>query len=359
MSSSRPASDPTALRERVQAVIDDVVEQRATTLERISPDLVPMTEAIADLLSGGKRMRPSFCYWGWRGAGGRPEDDDAALHAAASLEFLQACAVIHDDVMDGSDTRRGQPSAHRRFAAEHRASGWLGSSDGFGVGGAILIGDLCLSWADEALLDSGFDRDTRDRAKAVYDEMRTEVMAGQFLDLVEQVRGTGSVDSALRVVRYKAAKYTVERPLHLGAALAGADDDVVAAYSAYGLPLGEAFQLRDDVLGVFGDPAQTGKPAGDDLREGKRTVLVALTLDRATPEQAQTVGRLLGDPALDADGVATLRAIIEDSGALASAESMIDGLLDSSLAALASAPITTEAKAALTDLAHAATARTV
>lgn len=359
MSSSPSASDALALRERVQAVIDGVIDDRAKLLADISPDLVPMTDAIADLLSGGKRMRPAFCYWGWRGAGGAAEDDDAAIHAAAALEFLQACAVIHDDVMDGSDTRRGQPSAHRRFAAAHQAAGWLGSSDGFGVGAAILIGDLCLSWADEALLDSGFDRDTRDRAKSVYDEMRTEVMAGQFLDLVEQVRGGGSVDSALRVVRFKAAKYTVERPLHLGAALADASDDLVAAYTAYGLPLGEAFQLRDDVLGVFGDPQQTGKPAGDDLREGKRTVLIALTLDRADAAQAETVGRLLGDPALGPDGVATLRAIIEETGALESAEAMIAELLDSSLKALAAAPITSEAATALTDLAHAATARTV
>jgi geranylgeranyl diphosphate synthase type I len=318
-----------------------------------------MMDALTALLAGGKRLRPAFAYWGWRGAGGDDRDDDAALRASAALEFLQACALIHDDVMDGSDTRRGLPAAHRRFAGVHREAGWLGSHEAFGIGAAILLGDLCLSWADEALLTSGFDPDALSRAKAVYDEMRTELMAGQYLDLLEQARGGGSVERAFTVVRYKSAKYTIERPLHLGAALAGADPAVVEAYSGYGLPLGEAFQLRDDILGVFGDPAETGKPAGDDLREGKRTVLVALAVDRGTPAQAEVIRRHLGDPGLGSDGVATLREIIEATGALDHTEALIGELLSRSLAALASTDLDPEAHEVLSGLAYAATRRTV
>jgi geranylgeranyl diphosphate synthase type I len=351
--------DVADLRTRVQSVVDGVLGRQATVLARVSDDLAPMVDALTALLSGGKRLRPAFAYWGWRGAGGDPAMDDAALRAAAGLEFLQACALIHDDVMDGSDTRRGLPSAHRRFAGVHRDAEWLGSPESFGVGAAILLGDLCLSWADEVIFTCGFPPDAMARTKAVYDEMRTELMAGQYLDLLEQAMGGGSVDRALTVVRYKSAKYTIERPLHLGAALAGDDPAIVAAYSGYGLPLGEAFQLRDDVLGVFGDPSETGKPAGDDLREGKRTVLIAIAVERSTPAQASVIRRHLGDPGLDATGVAALREIITATGALDHTERLIGELLETSLASLNAAVLDPQAHEVLTGLAYAATRRTV
>jgi geranylgeranyl diphosphate synthase type I len=343
----------------VQAVVDDVLARQEQVLAAVSPELEPMVDALTALLAGGKRLRPAFCYWGWRGAGGDPAYDDAALRASAGLEFLQACALIHDDVMDGSDTRRGLPAAHRRFAGVHRDAEWLGSPEAFGMGAAILLGDLCLSWADEVIFTCGFPPEAMSRAKAIYDEMRTELMAGQYLDLLEQARGGGSVERAMRVVRYKAAKYTIERPLHLGAALASDDPEILTAYSGYGLPLGEAFQLRDDILGVFGDPAETGKPAGDDLREGKRTVLIATAVERSTPAQASVIRRHLGDPGLDAAGVEALREIISETGALASTEALIDDLLAQSLAALDTAELDPEARTVLSGLAYAATRRSV
>jgi geranylgeranyl diphosphate synthase type I len=312
-------------------------------------------EALLALLAGGKRLRPAFCWWGWRGAGGN--DLEEAVIAATSLELLQACALIHDDVMDASDTRRGQPAAHRRFAALHRGSSWLGSPETFGVGGAILLGDLCLSWADELFMRSGLPPESLMRAKPVYDVMRTELMAGQYLDLLEQARGGGSVERALRVVRYKSAKYTVERPLHLGVTLAGGGPQLVEASSAYGLPLGEAFQLRDDVLGVFGDPDETGKPAGDDLREGKRTVLVALALEASSPAQTALMRRHLGDPGLTIAGVDELRDVITETGALARVETLIAELTAQALAALGSSGLAESARSVLADLAVAATTR--
>lgn len=208
-------------------------------------------------------------------------------------------------------------------------------------------------------MTSGLDYEDLARAKSVYDEMRTELMAGQYLDLLEQARGGGDAQRAMVVVRYKSAKYTIERPLHLGAALAGAPPEVMTAYSGYGLPLGEAFQLRDDVLGVFGDPTETGKPAGDDLREGKQTVLIATAMSNATPSQSSQLRRHLGDPALDNTGVDVLREIITDTGALVHVEAMIDTLTDQAIASLESVVLETPAPQVLSGLAYAATKRSV
>lgn len=358
VSSPRSPLDVEDLRSRVGKRLQDFLATQVDALDTIGDDDVgSLSEAAADLLAGGKRLRAAFCYWGWRGAGG--PDCEEAITAATALEFLQGCALIHDDVMDGSDTRRGQPAAHRRFAALHRGREWLGSSETFGVGAAILLGDLCLSWSDQLLLTCGLDADALQRGKAVYDDMRVELMAGQYLDLLEQARGGGSVERAMRVVRYKSAKYTIERPLHLGAALAGAGPEVFQAYTSYGLPLGEAFQLRDDVLGVFGDPETTGKPAGDDLREGKRTVLVAKALESASPSQAHLLRTHLGDPSLDPEGVATLREVIVDTGALGAVEQLIDSLARQSVEALTTVNLTEPTTSVLTDLVTAATARKV
>ena len=355
--------DAAHLRTRVQLAVNEALEAESQRLGHIDESLLPLVDALMAMLAGGKKLRPAFCYWGWRGGlkegDWNADVDDRAMGAASSLEFLQACALIHDDVMDGSDTRRGLPAAHRHFANVHRSHSWLGSPENFGVGAAILLGDLCLSWADQVFLESGMPPAALQRAKPVYDEMRTELMAGQYLDLLEQARGGGSIDRALQVVRYKSAKYTIERPLHIGAALAGADGRLFEVYSAFGLPLGEAFQLRDDILGVFGDPMETGKPAGDDLREGKRTVLIALATEQADESQLASLRTHLGNPALDEQGVKELREIINQTGALNTAECMIDDLLDQSLKAIDNEAIAQQARVTLTELAYAATRRSL
>jgi geranylgeranyl diphosphate synthase type I len=266
--------------------------------------------------------------------------------------------LIHDDVMDCSDTRRGEPSVHRRFAELHARRGWGGDPEAFGRSAAILLGDLALGWSTEMFAGCGVAPDRLAAAHPVYDEMRTEVMAGQYLDMLTQV-GTGqpSRQRASQVARYKSAKYTIERPLHLGGRLAGAPEPLLAAYSGYGLPLGEAFQLRDDVLGVFGDPSETGKPAGDDLREGKRTYLVAAAWEAAGEPGRALLRDRLGDPSLDDAGVAALRALITETGALAITERRIRRLTEESLTALAAADLEPDAMLALRDLADAATVR--
>lgn len=348
--------DLATLRRRVDRALAGFLAGQRAWLTAIDDGLRPVAEALeAFVLGGGKRLRPAFAYWGFRGAGG--QDSDELVAALAALEFVQASALIHDDLMDRSDTRRGEPAIHCRFAARHRAAGWAGSADGFGDAAAILLGDLCLVWSDALLHGSGLDPRTLARARPVFDEMRGEVTIGQYLDVLTQVTGDTSVERASKVARYKSAKYTVERPLLFGAALAGAGEPLRTAYSGYGLPLGEAFQLRDDLLGVFGDPAQTGKPAGDDLREGKRTYLVAAALETADADGRTALLRGLGDPALDAAGVDRLRQIIVDSGAVARTEERIVALTDTALSALAGGGLPAEGYAALVELAAAATRR--
>lgn len=343
------------LRTRVSAALRAQLHRQRGLLALVGPELGPVADALTDFLDGGKRLRPAFAYWGYRAAGG--SDSEAVVRAVAALEFVQACALIHDDVMDGSDTRRGKPAVHRQFAAMHTAESYTGNADGFGTAAAILLGDVCLIWGDEMLDRSGVPRDALERARPVWAEMRSEIMAGQYLDVLAQAQGGHSVDRAMRVVRYKAAKYTVERPLHLGAALAGAAPELVESLSRYGLPVGEAFQLRDDVLGVFGDPAETGKPAGDDLREGKRTLLLAYATERATPAQTALIDRHLGDPGLDAAGVDALREVLVDTGALRRTEERIAALTHRALDAVKTAPIDAEAADTLAELAGAATVR--
>ena len=348
--------DNNELRTRIQANLDDFVTEHRSLMAAVSPDTLPLIESLEELLAGGKRLRPAFAYWGFRAAGG--VDSDEVLRACASLEFLQACALIHDDVMDASDTRRGKPAIHKQFEALHESNNWHGSAKLFGEGAAILVGDLALSWADEMLLTSGLSNEQLQRAKAIYDVMRTELMSGQYLDLLEQVRGDITHDRAETVIRFKSAKYTIERPLHLGAAITGAEPKLNDLLSVYGLALGEAFQLRDDLLGVFGDSSVTGKPTGDDLREGKQTMLIAFANTNADADSKKFLSTHLGNSNLTSESISQLQEILISCGAQDFVENRISEYLARALDALETLDGDAEAKSALSELAILATKRT-
>lgn len=354
-----PASaERTDIPGRVAEALAIFLARQRERLTSIDTELSSVAEAAENfVLGGGKRIRPSFAYWGYRGAGG--SDSDEVLHCVSSLEMLQASALIHDDLMDGSDTRRGEPSVHRRFAGHHTHHGWDGSAEGFGSCAAILLGDLCLTWSDEMFTSCGMPAEAVSRARIDFDWMRTEVSAGQYLDVLTQAQRDSSVARAKKVARFKSAKYTVERPLLLGAALAGGSPQLRDTYSSLGLPLGEAFQLRDDVLGVFGDPKQTGKPAGDDLREGKHTFLVACAYEAADSAQRELLDTRLGDPELSTDAITALREVITDTGAVQRTENRIAALSERTEAALRDAKQLVDPQAAvvLTELADAAVRR--
>lgn len=371
----------------VDASLDAFLAGKCRGGTAANPHLPRFVALLRDFLAGGgKRLRPVLCCSGWQAAG--PADPAPVLSAAASLELFHAFALIHDDVMDGSETRRGRPTVHRRLAARVvRPRAGADGAERFGAGAAILLGDLAMVWSEELFHTSGLPTARLAAARPVLDAMRSEVMYGQYLDLLagsrpyeedgaqgeegeqqeegEQEEGapgpaarSGGLEAALTVVRYKTAKYTVERPLQLGAALAGADEAALSACSAYGVPLGEAFQLRDDVLGVFGDPAVTGKSRLDDLRENKWTALLALAFDRADPVQARTLRTLVGDPLLDEEGAGHVREVLRGTGALDTVEEMIAERHRQAVDSLAGSPLPPGVRDTLHELATAATVRT-
>ncbi len=357
MTTEHEGWDAAGFRADIESALQDFVRTQAEWLDRLGPDAQRLVEHARVSVSGGKRFRAAFCWWGHH-AVAEPTDPDALLRACSSLELLHASALVHDDYMDASDVRRGRPATHRAFEQLHRQQGWRASPEQYGASAAILLGDLLLSWSDELLRTCGLPADRVLDALGYFDLTRSEVVTGQFLDVSAQARGAADVDTAMTVLRYKSAKYSIERPLHIGAALAGASPEMITQLSRFGLPLGEAFQLRDDLLGVFGDPTVTGKPAGDDLVEGKRTVLVSLALDALPPAEAKVLDQALGT-ALAPDQVEQLCRLIDASGARQQVESVISQLTERSLAALAAADVADRARVVLAGLAAQVTQRAV
>ena len=366
-----PASLDVAAR-HVERRLDALLGAEVRRWARTDDDLAEPLEALRRyVLRGGKRLRPAFVHWGFVAAGGDPTDPASAARvddAGAAFELLHAFALLHDDVMDGSDTRRGEPTTHIEQAARHARDGWRGESRRFGESVAILVGDLAHVFADRTMAHQP------EAARAVWRELQVELMMGQYLDVLGTARGDRSATKARLVVRLKSGRYTIERPLQLGAALAGvttapsrsahpeggratplAPDagaaPVADVLAAYGEPLGEAFQLRDDVLGAFGVATTTGKPVGDDLREGKPTLLLAHAVDHATPAQRARLDRV-GAPDLTVDDIADLQDVLVATGALARIERTIDALTNEAVEAVVRGGLPPEAEVALVELAH-------
>lgn len=347
----------------VHAQLSSYIAHRRPEIDAIGAPVSQALDLLADfVLGGGKRIRPLYGWAGFVGAGGlerADENPESVLRAVSSLEFIQACALVHDDIIDSSDTRRGKPTVHRAVAAAHHHSNHLGDSGHFGRSAAILIGDLALAWADDMFADSGISADAFTRSREPWRGMRTEVIGGQLLDISLESRGSEDIALSRLVNRYKTAAYTIERPLHIGAALAGADEELISAFRGYGRDIGIAFQLRDDQLGVFGDPGVTGKSAGDDLREGKRTELLSLALSRADvtdPAAAAELRAGVGNVEKPED-IARLTDIIASTSAPEEIERSIERLTVSGLAHLDNARVTESVKDTLHALAVRATER--
>ncbi len=336
------SSIATAVDERLAQLLS----QEKTRWAAFDDDLLDPLEEISRLvLAGGKRLRPAFCHWGFVAAGG-DEMDQRAVDAGAAFELLHAFALFHDDVMDGSINRRGEPATHIRHTEKHATNTWVGESRRFGEGVAILVGDLAFVYADMLMRGASVD------ALDMWNELRVELNFGQYLDMLGSAVSERRREKALRICRYKSGKYTIERPLHLGALLADSEtsNDLIPHLSAYGLPLGDAFQMRDDVLGAFGETAVTGKPVGDDLREGKPTPLMAMATSRATAAQREVLG-LVGKPGMSDDEVARAQQVIRETGALDELEEHIAKLTDEAVSAIRKAPISEHAKEELVALA--------
>jgi geranylgeranyl diphosphate synthase type I len=320
---------------------------------RVDEDLVPPIDEIARLvLAGGKRLRPAFCFWGFVGAGGDPTDE-LVIDAGAALELLHAFALFHDDVMDGSLTRRGEPTTNAKFEVRHGVEKLAGESRRFGDGVAILVGDLAYVYSDQLM------RNASPQAWTIWNELRIELNFGQYLDMLGSAMNERRREKAERICRYKSGKYTIERPLHLGALLAAPTrNELIPMLSTYGLPLGDAFQMRDDVLGAFGDTAITGKPVGDDLREGKPTPLMAIATARANAAQLKEL-QLVGNQDLTPEQIARVQEVIRETGALDELETVITRLTDEAIAAVGHVPFTQSVRDELITLAEYVSWRTV
>lgn len=354
----RPLDPTTPLGDDFLSAVGETIESFLTSQSPLIDEVgVPELLRVARLTtSGGKRLRPAFCYWSHVAASGIPDDDTALLAVASSLDLLHVSALVHDDLIDDADTRRGEPAAHKRFERYHHASGGSGDPAAFGVSSAILLGDLLLMWSLE-LAEASLARNLQS-ARWLLNAMRAEVTAGQFLDVSAQYRVTGAasvaeeLDVARRVLEFKSARYSIRRPSQIGAALGGADDVLLGALGEFGSVIGRAFQLRDDVLGVYGDPTVTGKPYGGDIHEGKRTVLVLSALANGSPRETAELAALLGASGLTDGDIDRAAALIEQTGAKAGVESIIEENLNHAERVLETTPMTGEGRTALATLAH-------
>lgn len=350
---------PVSFVEKVSDSSRSALEELAAQFPWIARETTAFLTPAATLISGGKRARARLAHLAWRASGGSPEHP-AIVAAGAALELFQGAALIHDDVIDDAHTRRGAPAAHRYFATLHREASLVGSDSHYGLSSAILLGDLLLALSQQRMLEACRAAPASSSAMEIYSGMCAEVALGQYLDVDAAAHGPGEHDAlerSLTVVRHKSARYSVERPLVLGATLAGAGIELASALSAIGEPLGEAFQLRDDELGVFGDPSVTGKPAGDDIAEGKLTPLILIGCELAAPADSEFIRDHLGDRAITPDAVDRIRAILRDTGALDRHETMITERHEQAMSLIAAAPIADSDRRELSELAISLTTR--
>lgn len=354
---------PSLVIDAVAERLDLFVQSMRLRSAEYGPDAELFLNAAAATLQGGKRLRARFAHAGWLAAAGdRVPVEPALWGLGAALEIFQSAALVHDDLIDNSDTRRGRPASHRALEAAHRDAGWHGDAAAFGRSTAVLLGDLLVAWSDDLLEESLVGHAHAGAARAEYARMRRDVTVGQMLDVTEESAWSVNEPSsllarALRVAALKSARYSVEQPILLGATLGGADERLLGRLRAFGHPVGMAFQLRDDMLGVFGDPVVTGKPAGDDLREGKRTALIAIARESLAPDARALLDERIGDPDLSAAEVVELQGLIRESGAATRVEQMIAEYSNTAARALRDAELNQTASQALQALAEAAIAR--
>jgi geranylgeranyl diphosphate synthase type I len=318
-------------QQRLETELDDFLRGRIESAAAFGESTRELTEPLREFVGrGGKRLRPALVHFACRAAGGERKD----LSVEMAVELLHTYLLIHDDIMDRAESRRGGISAHRHFEGHHRTSGWHGSAERHGEAAAILLGDLASSYATGLFLSSSANPRHDGRVSRCFSEMCSEVVVGQYLEITAPQRADLVRDDLLSILRLKSGRYSVERPIQLGALLGSAPDDLLDALSRYGLALGEAFQLQDDLLGVFGNREEVGKPVGGDLSEGKRTILVSLSLDRASESEREAIVACLQRENPPGDEIDRVQEIIERVGARRTVEDMVGERLERSAAEL-------------------------
>ncbi|OGY25176.1 MAG: hypothetical protein A2Z11_00045 [Candidatus Woykebacteria bacterium RBG_16_43_9] len=319
------------------------LDEKIAEASKIHPETTVLGEEIRRFVAaGGKRVRPAFAYSAYVASSGR--SFEAILYASAALELLHAFALIHDDIIDKADLRRGEPSVHKAFEYFHKNRKFKGSSQKFGIDTAILVGDLALSFADELLNTAPFPSERIRRAKSYYDLMKKQVLYGEYLDVLVPVKGQVTEEDILKILEYKTAKYTIERPLHIGAVLAGAEEEDLIVYSSYGVPLGQAFQMQDDVMGTFGSEEKIGKPTDSDIKEGKQTMLVVKAYEFSSSSDRKVLNRVIGNNKATNEEIEEAREIIRQCGALDYSQNLSYKLINSAKAAIREAKLVEEGR---------------
>lgn len=327
-----------AVAAAVNATLEALFAGYRAHLATVDPNLGPMVDVAKAMVdAGGKRIRPAFVWWGYRASGAEP--NPAVLTAAAAVELLHTFALIHDDIMDRAATRRGATTSHLAMAALHDHEGWVGDREWFGISSGIITGDLVSVWADQAFAQADLPAATLQAGFQVYNTMRAEVMAGQWLDIRLAALPEATTAESQHVALLKSGRYSITRPLELGATLGMCTrPEIFSALRTYGDHIGVAFQMRDDLLGIFGNAVETGKSVGGDICEGKRTVLMLTALSQATPAQRAVLERCLGNPDLTEHDLDTVRTIVDDTGARAQVEAKIQAALGTALGATVHLP---------------------
>ncbi len=358
---TRPPPEITEVADKVDQRLAQLFDHEYQRWSHTEPRLGEAILELQRMSGGGKRIRAAFCYWAWRGnlvnlglADTNTSTDEAVIvDCGAAFELLQTFALIHDDIMDGADTRRGQTTIHINQADRVTREGWRGEPRRYGDGVAILIGDLSHVYADQLIgITSGAARD-------IWDELRIELNLGQYLDMRAAAMGDFSRQTAQEVAVFKSALYTIVRPLQFGAALANttADQDLHRALDIFGRPVGQAFQLRDDLLGVLGDPDHVGKPVGSDLQEGKPTELLASAHERADASQLRVLSTV-GHGQLSDGQILEILEVLQATGAIADIERRIDHLVETAAMAAADLPFGASIRRTMVSLANYVAART-
>jgi geranylgeranyl diphosphate synthase type I len=343
LSSEKALQFLTWYKGQLEPFLDAYFDAKIDEASKIHPEAVVLSEGVRRFIrNGGKRVRPAFAYSAYVASGGRSLE--AILYASAALEVLHAWALIHDDIIDNANLRRGKPSVHKVFEDFHRKRALSGSAGKFGTDAAILVGDLALTFADELLNTAPFPAERIRRAKEYYDLMKKQVILGEYLDVVAPLKKQITERDLLTILEYKTAKYTVERPMHIGAVLAGAEEDTLRVFSSYAIPLGQAFQIQDDIMGTFSNEAKIGKPVDSDIKEGKRTLLVLKAYEFSKGAEKRLLDTVLGNQSAGEAEIEAARQIMRESGALEYSQELAYKLIKKAKGAILQAKLVEEGR---------------
>ncbi|HEX7456729.1 MAG TPA: polyprenyl synthetase family protein [Candidatus Nanoarchaeia archaeon] len=343
LSSEKALQFLTWYKSQLEPFLDAYFDHKISEASKVHPEAVVLSEGVRRFVrNGGKRVRPAFAYCAYVASGGRSLE--AILYASAALEVLHAWALIHDDIIDNANIRRGKPSVHKVFEDFHRKRGFRGNAENFGVYAAILVGDLAFSYADELLNTAPFPAGRIRRAKEYYDLMKKQVIFGEYLDVVAPLKKQITERDLLTILEYKTAKYTIERPTHIGAILAGAEEDILQVFSSYAIPLGQAFQIQDDIMGTFSSEEKIGKPVDSDIKEGKRTLLVLKAYEYSKRAERKFLDKVLGNQLAGEAEIENVRQIIRECGALEYSQELAYKLIKKAKGAILQAKLVEEGR---------------